>query len=173
MSKWWKNLGVKYLSVTVSVVHVFSLCCFHRILQDLCKVFSVFFSTTCLMWFDLCSGLICVCLLSFVSLVLLVFLNIMLFYKLWMLEYTAQTLTSWHNLRSQERWRLFKVKISYRRFSECCLWGTFVLQQTSTDADRMGPASGISAALPWERAGEMERDHQVVSAFVRRGEICD
>ncbi|XP_065117369.2 protein Aster-B isoform X4 [Paramisgurnus dabryanus] len=35
-------------------------------------------------------------------LVLLVFLNMMLFYKLWMLEYTAQTLTSWHNLRSQE-----------------------------------------------------------------------
>ncbi|XP_051541253.1 protein Aster-B isoform X2 [Myxocyprinus asiaticus] len=35
-------------------------------------------------------------------LVLLVFLNMMLFYKLWMLEYTAQSLTSWHGLRSHE-----------------------------------------------------------------------
>ncbi|XP_051765345.1 protein Aster-B isoform X13 [Ctenopharyngodon idella] len=35
-------------------------------------------------------------------LVLLVFLNMMLFYKLWMLEYTAQSLTSWQGLRSQE-----------------------------------------------------------------------
>uniref|UniRef100_A0A674C872 GRAM domain containing 1B n=1 Tax=Salmo trutta TaxID=8032 RepID=A0A674C872_SALTR len=36
--------------------------------------------------------------ISFV-LVLLVFLNMMLFYKLWMLEYTTQSLTSWHNYR--------------------------------------------------------------------------
>uniref|UniRef100_A0A8C7QRM8 GRAM domain containing 1Ba n=1 Tax=Oncorhynchus mykiss TaxID=8022 RepID=A0A8C7QRM8_ONCMY len=35
-------------------------------------------------------------------LVLLVFLNMMLFYKLWMLEYTTQSLTSWHGLRPQE-----------------------------------------------------------------------
>uniref|UniRef100_A0A6Q2YSG3 GRAM domain containing 1B n=1 Tax=Esox lucius TaxID=8010 RepID=A0A6Q2YSG3_ESOLU len=39
--------------------------------------------------------------ISFV-LVLLVFLNMMLFYKLWMLEYTTQSLTSWHGLRPQE-----------------------------------------------------------------------
>ncbi|XP_031681808.1 protein Aster-B-like [Oncorhynchus kisutch] len=36
------------------------------------------------------------------ALVLLVFLNMMLFYKLWMLEYTTQSLTSWHGLRPQE-----------------------------------------------------------------------
>ncbi|XP_063112026.1 protein Aster-B isoform X1 [Cavia porcellus] len=36
-------------------------------------------------------------------LVLLVFLNMMLFYKLWMLEYTTQTLTAWQGLRLQER----------------------------------------------------------------------
>ncbi|XP_069750675.1 protein Aster-B isoform X3 [Narcine bancroftii] len=35
-------------------------------------------------------------------LVLLVFLNMMLFYKLWMLEYTTQSLTSWHGIRLQE-----------------------------------------------------------------------
>ncbi|CAB1352948.1 unnamed protein product [Coregonus sp. 'balchen'] len=39
--------------------------------------------------------------ISFV-LVLLVFLNMILFYKLWMLEYTTQSLTSWHGLRQQE-----------------------------------------------------------------------
>ncbi|NXI97457.1 GRM1B protein, partial [Psophia crepitans] len=39
---------------------------------------------------------------SFV-LVLLVILNMMLFYKLWMLEYTTQTLTAWQGLRLQER----------------------------------------------------------------------
>ncbi|XP_052385608.1 protein Aster-B isoform X3 [Oncorhynchus keta] len=39
--------------------------------------------------------------ISFV-LVLLVFLNMMLFYKLWMLEYTTQSLTSWHGIRPQE-----------------------------------------------------------------------
>lgn len=37
------------------------------------------------------------------SLVLLVILNMMLFYKLWMLEYTTQTLTTWQGLRLQER----------------------------------------------------------------------
>nr|XP_025122521.1 GRAM domain-containing protein 1B isoform X3 [Bubalus bubalis] len=36
-------------------------------------------------------------------LVLLVILNVMLFYKLWMLEYTTQTLTAWQGLRLQER----------------------------------------------------------------------
>ncbi|CAL8364524.1 unnamed protein product [Lota lota] len=40
-------------------------------------------------------------LISYV-LVLLVFLNMMLFYKLWGLEYTAQSLTSWHDLKPQE-----------------------------------------------------------------------
>ncbi|XP_072094436.1 protein Aster-B isoform X7 [Mobula birostris] len=35
-------------------------------------------------------------------LVLLVFLNMMLFYKLWMLEYTTQSLTTWHGIRLQE-----------------------------------------------------------------------
>ncbi|KAJ8275635.1 hypothetical protein COCON_G00073870 [Conger conger] len=39
--------------------------------------------------------------ISFV-LVLLVFLNIMLFYKLWMLEYTTQSLTTWQGLRPHE-----------------------------------------------------------------------
>ncbi|XP_041030361.1 protein Aster-B isoform X2 [Carcharodon carcharias] len=39
--------------------------------------------------------------ISFV-LVLLVFLNMMLFYKLWMLEYTTQSLTTWHGIRLQE-----------------------------------------------------------------------
>ncbi|CAL8278811.1 unnamed protein product [Arctogadus glacialis] len=40
-------------------------------------------------------------LISYV-LVLLVFLNMMLFYKLWGLEYTAQSLTSWRDLQPQE-----------------------------------------------------------------------
>ncbi|XP_027135895.1 GRAM domain-containing protein 1B isoform X2 [Larimichthys crocea] len=39
--------------------------------------------------------------ISFV-LVLLVFLNMMLFYKLWMLEYSAQSLTNWQGLRLHE-----------------------------------------------------------------------
>ncbi|XP_029963609.1 protein Aster-B isoform X6 [Salarias fasciatus] len=39
--------------------------------------------------------------ISFV-LVLLVFLNMMLFYKLWMLEYSAQSLTTWQGLRLHE-----------------------------------------------------------------------
>nr|XP_040141356.1 protein Aster-B isoform X12 [Ictidomys tridecemlineatus] len=42
------------------------------------------------------------CVICF-SLVLLVILNMMLFYKLWMLEYTTQTLTAWQGLRLQER----------------------------------------------------------------------
>ncbi|KAL7981554.1 hypothetical protein Chor_005642 [Crotalus horridus] len=37
------------------------------------------------------------------DLVLLVILNMLLFYKLWMLEYTTQTLTAWQGLRLQER----------------------------------------------------------------------
>lgn len=41
--------------------------------------------------------------LTFLSLVLLVFLNMMLFYKLWMLEYSAQSLTTWQGLRLHER----------------------------------------------------------------------
>ncbi|XP_074705096.1 protein Aster-B isoform X4 [Strix aluco] len=40
--------------------------------------------------------------ISFV-LVMLVILNMMLFYKVWMLEYTTQTLTAWQGLRLQER----------------------------------------------------------------------
>ncbi|XP_069470192.1 protein Aster-B isoform X3 [Ambystoma mexicanum] len=36
-------------------------------------------------------------------LVLLVILNLMLFYRLWMLEYTTQTLTAWQGLRLQDR----------------------------------------------------------------------
>uniref|UniRef100_A0AAV2J022 VASt domain-containing protein n=1 Tax=Knipowitschia caucasica TaxID=637954 RepID=A0AAV2J022_KNICA len=39
--------------------------------------------------------------ISFV-LVLLVFLNMLLFYKLWMLEYSAQSLTTWQSLRLHE-----------------------------------------------------------------------
>ncbi|CAO2624405.1 Protein Aster-B [Lemmus lemmus] len=35
--------------------------------------------------------------------VLLVILNMMLFYQLWMLEYTSQTLTVWQGLRLQEK----------------------------------------------------------------------
>ncbi|CAK6440451.1 unnamed protein product [Pipistrellus nathusii] len=42
------------------------------------------------------------CVIRF-SLVLLVLLNVMLFYKLWTLEYTTQTLTAWQGLRLQER----------------------------------------------------------------------
>ncbi|XP_052387933.1 protein Aster-B isoform X5 [Carassius gibelio] len=41
--------------------------------------------------------------ISFV-LVLLVFLNVMLFYKLWMLEYSAQSFSSWQGLRLHERY---------------------------------------------------------------------
>uniref|UniRef100_W5M303 GRAM domain containing 1B n=1 Tax=Lepisosteus oculatus TaxID=7918 RepID=W5M303_LEPOC len=43
----------------------------------------------------------CCCVFSH-SLVLLVFLNMMLFYKLWMLEYTTQSLTTWQGLRLHE-----------------------------------------------------------------------
>lgn len=49
----------------------------------------------------------CVGLLSLCSLVLLVFLNVMLFYKLWMLEYSAQSLTSWQGLRLHERYNTY------------------------------------------------------------------
>lgn len=52
------------------------------------------------MWLKGDEGLTC-CL--FPSLVLLVFLNMMLFYKLWMLEYSAQSLTTWQGLRLHER----------------------------------------------------------------------
>ncbi len=44
---------------------------------------------------------------SLCSLVLLVFLNVMLFYKLWMLEYSAQSLTSWQGLRLHERYNTY------------------------------------------------------------------
>ncbi|XP_063061594.1 protein Aster-B isoform X1 [Engraulis encrasicolus] len=49
----------------------------------------------------LCSVSKLLLIISFV-LVLLVFLNMMLFYKLWMLEYSAQSLTTWQGLRLQE-----------------------------------------------------------------------
>ncbi|TSK38375.1 GRAM domain-containing protein 1B [Bagarius yarrelli] len=46
------------------------------------------------------------CLLSVsCNLVLLVFLNMMLFYKLWMLEYSAQSLMTWQGLRLDESLR--------------------------------------------------------------------
>ncbi|XP_051971792.1 protein Aster-B-like [Xyrauchen texanus] len=50
-------------------------------------------------------------------LVLLVFLNMMLFYKLWMLEYTAQSLTSWHGLRSRES-KLPQTQIEWAQLLE-------------------------------------------------------
>ncbi|XP_048857356.1 protein Aster-B-like isoform X8 [Brienomyrus brachyistius] len=40
-------------------------------------------------------------------LVILVFLNMMLFYKLWMLERTTQSLATWPGLRPHERYRCF------------------------------------------------------------------
>lgn len=60
------------------------------------------------------------------SLVLLVFLNMMLFYKLWMLEYSAQSLTTWQGLRLHERYththtqvytkqRIFMTELIYLR----------------------------------------------------------
>ncbi|KAL2096197.1 hypothetical protein ACEWY4_008345 [Coilia grayii] len=49
----------------------------------------------------LCSVSKLLLIISFV-LVLLVFLNMMLFYKLWMLEYSAQSLTTWQGLRLEE-----------------------------------------------------------------------
>ncbi|XP_059400406.1 protein Aster-B-like isoform X4 [Carassius carassius] len=50
-------------------------------------------------------------------LVLLVFLNMMLFYKLWMLEYTAQSLTSWQGFRSHES-KLPETQIEWARLLE-------------------------------------------------------
>ncbi|XP_030648201.1 protein Aster-B isoform X2 [Chanos chanos] len=54
--------------------------------------------------------------ISFV-LVLLVFLNVMLFYKLWMLESTAQSLTSWHGLRPHES-KLPQTKMEWAQLLE-------------------------------------------------------
>lgn len=53
-------------------------------------------------WAVKCSSKLPVFFIS--SLVLLVVLNMMLFYKLWMLEYTTQTLTAWQGLRLHERY---------------------------------------------------------------------
>ncbi|XP_068080121.1 protein Aster-B isoform X8 [Danio rerio] len=50
-------------------------------------------------------------------LVLLVFLNLMLFYKLWMLEYTAQSLASWQGLRSHES-KLPQTQIEWAQLLE-------------------------------------------------------
>uniref|UniRef100_A0A4W4GAB6 VASt domain-containing protein n=1 Tax=Electrophorus electricus TaxID=8005 RepID=A0A4W4GAB6_ELEEL len=52
---------------------------------------------------------------SFV-LVLLVFLNMMLFYKLWMLEYSAQTLRTWQGLRLDDR--LPKTQVEWAQLLE-------------------------------------------------------
>ncbi|XP_076850758.1 protein Aster-B-like [Brachyhypopomus gauderio] len=52
-----------------------------------------------------------------ISLVLLVFLNMMLFYKLWMLEYSAQNLRTWQGLRLDER-RLPKTQIEWAQLLE-------------------------------------------------------
>lgn len=52
-----------------------------------------------------------------VSLVLLVFLNLMLFYKIWMLEYTAQSLTAWQGLRSHES-KLPQTQIEWAQLLE-------------------------------------------------------
>ncbi|XP_026075923.1 GRAM domain-containing protein 1B-like isoform X1 [Carassius auratus] len=52
-----------------------------------------------------------------VSLVLLVFLNMMLFYKLWMLEYTAQSLTSWQGFRAHES-KLPETQIEWAQLLE-------------------------------------------------------
>ncbi|TRY93322.1 hypothetical protein DNTS_022920, partial [Danionella cerebrum] len=53
----------------------------------------------------------------FLSLVLLVLLNLMLFYKLWMLEYTAQSLTSWQALKAQES-KLPQTQIEWAQLLE-------------------------------------------------------
>ncbi|XP_026075928.1 GRAM domain-containing protein 1B-like isoform X6 [Carassius auratus] len=50
-------------------------------------------------------------------LVLLVFLNMMLFYKLWMLEYTAQSLTSWQGFRAHES-KLPETQIEWAQLLE-------------------------------------------------------
>ncbi|XP_035380885.1 protein Aster-B isoform X4 [Electrophorus electricus] len=51
-----------------------------------------------------------------ISLVLLVFLNMMLFYKLWMLEYSAQTLRTWQGLRLDDR--LPKTQVEWAQLLE-------------------------------------------------------
>uniref|UniRef100_A0A8C2EWL8 GRAM domain containing 1Ba n=1 Tax=Cyprinus carpio TaxID=7962 RepID=A0A8C2EWL8_CYPCA len=61
--------------------------------------------------------LIIICPLLILSLVLLVFLNMMLFYKLWMLEYTAQSLTSWQGFRSHES-KLPETQIEWAQLLE-------------------------------------------------------
>ncbi|XP_026882682.2 protein Aster-B isoform X9 [Electrophorus electricus] len=52
-----------------------------------------------------------------ISLVLLVFLNMMLFYKLWMLEYSAQTLRTWQGLRLDDS-RLPKTQVEWAQLLE-------------------------------------------------------
>ncbi|XP_065138971.1 protein Aster-B isoform X8 [Paramisgurnus dabryanus] len=51
-------------------------------------------------------------------LLLLVFLNIMLFYKLWMLEYSAQSLTSWQGLRLHESSKLPQTQMEWAQLLE-------------------------------------------------------
>ncbi|XP_073785796.1 protein Aster-B isoform X18 [Danio rerio] len=53
-----------------------------------------------------------------ISLVLLVFLNVMLFYKLWMLEYSAQSLTSWQGLRLHESSKLPQTQMEWAQLLE-------------------------------------------------------
>ncbi|XP_057203848.1 protein Aster-B isoform X18 [Triplophysa rosa] len=53
-----------------------------------------------------------------VSLLLLVFLNIMLFYKLWMLEYSAQSLTSWQGLRLHDSSKLPQTQVEWAQLLE-------------------------------------------------------
>ncbi|XP_072309451.1 protein Aster-B isoform X9 [Eucyclogobius newberryi] len=55
--------------------------------------------------------------ISFV-LVLLVFLNMLLFYKLWMLEYSAQSLTSWQSLRLHESNKLPQTQMEWAQLLE-------------------------------------------------------
>ncbi|KAA0714755.1 GRAM domain-containing protein 1B [Triplophysa tibetana] len=55
--------------------------------------------------------------ISFV-LLLLVFLNIMLFYKLWMLEYSAQSLTSWQGLRLHDSSKLPQTQVEWAQLLE-------------------------------------------------------
>ncbi|XP_056333777.1 protein Aster-B isoform X5 [Danio aesculapii] len=68
------------------------------------------------------SGIFCnlskpLLIISFV-LVLLVFLNVMLFYKLWMLEYSAQSLTSWQGLRLHESSKLPQTQMEWAQLLE-------------------------------------------------------
>ncbi|KTF80541.1 hypothetical protein cypCar_00034591, partial [Cyprinus carpio] len=53
-----------------------------------------------------------------ISLVLLVFLNVMLFYKLWMLEYSAQSLSSWQGLRLHESSKLPSTQMEWAQLLE-------------------------------------------------------